>query len=113
LAPRQLPSESQIDKQAAEDGDAWSDADLAEAEPVYPPPSPEEFKALRLQLKLGQRELARLLGLSFGAAVRARYPPSIRARSGPAARCYKRSSRGYAGAEAPNGALTTLERTRH
>jgi len=42
LAARRPPSESQIERQAAEDGDAWSDADLAEAQAVYPPPSPED-----------------------------------------------------------------------
>ncbi len=83
LAARRLPSERQIDNQAAEDGDAWSDADLAEAEPVYPPPSPEEVKALRKRLRIDQRKLAQLLGLSFEEVQQ--YEQGIRRPSGPEA----------------------------
>src|SRR5690242_5422090 len=36
------PSEEKIEAQGAEDGDTWIDAELAELELVYPPPSPEQ-----------------------------------------------------------------------
>ena len=83
VAGRQPPNESQIERQAAEDGDAWSDADLAEAEAVYPPPSPEEFKALRKRLRIDQRKLAQLLGLSFEEVQQ--YEQGVRRPSGPEA----------------------------
>jgi hypothetical protein len=38
LAARPQPSEEEIEAQATEDGDAWTDEELAHAEPVYPPP---------------------------------------------------------------------------
>jgi hypothetical protein len=41
LAARPRPTEEEIEAQAAEDGDAWTDEELADAEPVYPPPSPD------------------------------------------------------------------------
>jgi hypothetical protein len=41
LTARPRPSEEEIEAQAAEDDDAWTDAELAEAELVYPPPSAE------------------------------------------------------------------------
>ena len=83
LAARRPPSESQIERQAAEDGDAWSDADLAEAQAVYPPPSPEEVKALRKRLRIDQRKLAQLLGLSFEEVQQ--YEQGVRHPSGPEA----------------------------
>jgi hypothetical protein len=46
------PTEEEIEAQAAEDGDAWTDEELADAEPVYPPPSPEQVRALRAKLGL-------------------------------------------------------------
>jgi putative transcriptional regulator len=83
VAGRQSPNESQIERQAVEDGDAWSDADLAEAQAVYPPPSPEEFKALRKRLRIDQRKLAQLLGVSFKEMQQ--YEQGIRRPSGPEA----------------------------
>lgn len=47
LAARPRPSEKEIKAQASPDGDAWTDDELAEVEPVLPPPSPEEVRALR------------------------------------------------------------------
>jgi hypothetical protein len=36
LATRPRPSEAEIEAQAVEDRDAWTDEELADAEPVYP-----------------------------------------------------------------------------
>ena len=41
LTAKPPPSEQEIEAQAAEDNDAWTDQNLAEAELIYPPPSPE------------------------------------------------------------------------
>jgi hypothetical protein len=52
LATRPRLSEDEIDAQAIEDGDAWTDVELADAEPVDPPPSPGQVRALRARLGL-------------------------------------------------------------
>jgi hypothetical protein len=52
LATRRRPSEEEIEAQAIEDGDAWTDEELADAETVYPPPSPDQVRALRARLGL-------------------------------------------------------------
>jgi hypothetical protein len=44
LATRPRPTEEGIEVQAFEDGDAWTDEELAHAEPVHPPPSSEQFR---------------------------------------------------------------------
>ena len=54
LAGRPRPSEDEIEAQAIEDGDAWADEELAGAAPVYPPPSPDQVRALRAKLGLTQ-----------------------------------------------------------
>jgi putative transcriptional regulator len=83
LAARQPPSEAEIDAQAAEDADAWSDADLAAAEVIYPPPSAEQVRALRARLGLSQGQFARRFGLSLDAVQQ--YEQGRRRPSGPAA----------------------------
>jgi len=65
LATRSRPSEDEIEAQAAEDGDAWADEELAEAEPIYPPPSPQRLRALRARLGLTQAQFARRFGFSL------------------------------------------------
>jgi hypothetical protein len=40
LAMQPRPSEEEIEAQAVEDGDAWTDEELAEAKPIYPLPTP-------------------------------------------------------------------------
>jgi hypothetical protein len=50
LVTRPRLSEEEIDAQAIEDGDAWTDEELADAEAVYPPPSPDQVRALRARL---------------------------------------------------------------
>jgi DNA-binding transcriptional regulator YiaG len=65
LATRARPSEEEIEAQAVEDGDAWTDEELAEAEPVHPPPSPAQVRALRKRLGLSQAQFARRFGFTL------------------------------------------------
>jgi hypothetical protein len=44
LAARPRPTEEEIDAQAAEDGDAWTGAELAEAQPVIRRPRRSGFE---------------------------------------------------------------------
>ena len=82
LAARPRPSDEEIEAQAAEDGDAWSDGDLAEAELVYPPPSPEQVRALRARLGLSQSQFARRFGFTVDTVQQ--YEQGRRRPSGPA-----------------------------
>src|ERR1700751_1208567 len=65
LAAQPRPSEEEIEVQATEDGDAWTDEELADAEAVYPPPSPEGLQALRARLGLTQAQFARRFGFAL------------------------------------------------
>lgn len=82
LAVRPRPSEAEIDRQAAEDGDAWTEQDLANAVLVYPPPTPEQVKALRGRLGLSQVKFARRLGFTVDTVQQ--YEQGRRVPSGPA-----------------------------
>src|SRR4051812_1420852 len=82
LATRPRLSEAEIDAQVAEDGGAWTDEELADAEPVYPPPSPDEVRALRARLGLTQAQFARRFG--FTPDTVQQYEQGRRRRSGPA-----------------------------
>ena len=82
LAARPQPSEEQIEQLAAEDGDAWTDKELAEAVPVYPPPKPEEVRALRARLELSQTQFALMFGFSVDTVQQ--YEQGRRVPSGPA-----------------------------
>jgi putative transcriptional regulator len=82
LAARPLPSEAEIVRQAAADGDAWTDADIAEATAVYPPPSAAEVRALRARLGLSQAAFARRFG--FTVDTLRQYEQGRRSPSGPA-----------------------------
>ena len=61
MAARPRPSE-EIEAQAVEYGDAW---ELADTEPVYPPPSPDQVRALRAKLELIQAQFARRFGFTL------------------------------------------------
>jgi putative transcriptional regulator len=87
LAARRPPTEQEIEAQAAEDGDAWSDAEVAEAEAAYPPPSPEQVRAVRTRLGLSQARFARLLGLDRDAIQK--YEQGHRQPSGPEAKLFR------------------------
>ena len=82
LASRPRPSEEQIEAQAAEDRDAWTDEELAEAEPVHNPPSAEEVRALRAKLGLSQAQFARRFGFTLDTVQQ--YEQGRRRPSGPA-----------------------------
>lgn len=82
LAARPQPSEEQIDRWAAEDDDVRTDKQLAEAVPVYPPPKPEEVRALRTRLELSQTQFALMFGFSVDTVQQ--YEQGRRVPSGPA-----------------------------
>lgn len=76
-------SEAQIDAWAAEDGDAWTNADFASARVVFPPPSAAEVRALRERLSLSQTQFANRFG--FRVETIQQYEQGRRTPSGPAA----------------------------
>jgi putative transcriptional regulator len=82
LATRPRLSEEEIDAQVAEDGDAWTDEELADAESVYPPPSPDQVRALRARLGLTQVQFARRFGFTLDTVQQ--YEQGRRRPSGPA-----------------------------
>jgi len=82
LATRPRPTEEEIEAQASEDGDAWTDEELANAEPVHPPPSPEQVRALRAKLGLTQAQFARRFGFTLDTVQQ--YEQGRRRPSGPA-----------------------------
>jgi len=83
LAARPRPSEDEIEAQVAEDGDAWTNEELAAADPIYPPPSPERLRALRAGLGLTQAQFARRFGFSLDTVQQ--YEQGRGRSSGPAA----------------------------
>ena len=83
LAKRRAPTEAEIEAQATEDGDAWTDEELAGAEAVWPSPSPTEVRALRQRLGLSQARFARRFGFSVDAVQQ--YEQGRRKPTGPAA----------------------------
>jgi DNA-binding transcriptional regulator YiaG len=82
LAARPQPSEEEIVRWAEEDGGAMTDQELAEAVPVYPPPKPEDVRALRARLELSQTQFALMFG--FGVDTLQQYEQGRRVPSGPA-----------------------------
>jgi DNA-binding transcriptional regulator YiaG len=59
-----------------------TDKELAKAVPVYPPPKPEEVRALRARLELSQTQFALIFGFSVGTVQQ--YEQGRRVPSGPA-----------------------------
>ena len=82
LAMRPRPDEQEIEAQAAEDGDAWTEEELAEAELSYPPPAPAQVRALRAKLGLSQAQFARRFGFTLDTVQQ--YEQGRRRPSGPA-----------------------------
>jgi putative transcriptional regulator len=82
FATQPRPTEEEIEAQAIEDADAWTDEELAEAEPVYPPPSPDRVRALRARLGLTQAQFARRFGFTLDTVQQ--YEQGRRRPSGPA-----------------------------
>ena len=110
LAARPQPSEEEIERQAAEDGDAWTDEELANAVPVYPPPKPDEIRALRTRIGLSQSQFALMFGFNVDTwqQYRAGTPRPIRTRVHPVAR-HRERARGRA-TRARSTSCTTLRR---
>lgn len=67
LAALPEPTEEEIEAQAAEDGNAWTDEDIANAVLVLPPPTPEQVRALRARLGLSQQQFASRFGFTVDA----------------------------------------------
>jgi putative transcriptional regulator len=76
-------TEEQIDAWAAEDGDAWTDEELAAAIRVRPVPTAERVRALRKKLGLSQAQFAHRFRFSVDAIKQ--YEQGRRVPSGPAA----------------------------
>jgi len=83
LAAARPRSEAEIAAEAAQDGDAWSEADVAQAVPSWPPPTPAEVRALRVRLGLSQVQFARRFGFTLDTL--RQYEQGRRTPSGPAA----------------------------
>ncbi len=82
LAARPEPTEAEIDRQAAEDGNAWTDEELATAVVVYPPPTAAQVRALRARLGLSQTQFGRRFGFTVDTVQQ--YEQGRRVPSGPA-----------------------------
>jgi putative transcriptional regulator len=82
LAPRRHPSDEEIERQALQDGDAWTDQELSEAEAISPPHTPEQVRALRARLGLSQAQFARRFGFTLDTVQQ--YEQGRRRPSGPA-----------------------------
>ena len=82
LAARRHPNDEEIERQAIQDGDAWTDQELSEAEAISPLHTPEQVRALRARLGLSQAQFARRFG--FTLATVQQYVQGRRRPSGPA-----------------------------
>jgi len=82
LAARPEPTEAEIDRQAAEDGNAWTEEDVARAIVVYPPPTAEQVRALRARMGLSQAQFAHRFGFTVDTVQQ--YEQGRRVPSGPA-----------------------------
>jgi putative transcriptional regulator len=82
LAAARVRTEAEIDAEAAEDGDAWTEEDFARAIVVYPPPTAEQVRALRGRLGLSQAEFAHRFGFTVDTIQQ--YEQGRRTPSGPA-----------------------------
>jgi putative transcriptional regulator len=76
------PSEEEIERQAAEDDNAWTEAEVATAVPVYPPPTAAQVRELRSRLGLSQAQFARRFGFTIDTVQQ--YEQGRRIPSGPA-----------------------------
>jgi putative transcriptional regulator len=82
LAARPEPTEAEIDRQVEEDGDAWTEEELASAIVVYPPPTAEQVRAMRARLGLSQAQFAHRFGFTVDTVQQ--YEQGRRRPSGPA-----------------------------
>lgn len=104
-------TEAEIDAEAAEDGNAWTEADVARAIAVYPPPTAEQVRALRSRLGLSQAAFAQRFGCTVDTLQHAEQGRRIFVRTGrdPAARD---RSRPRGGDPRPRAALRASRRKR-
>ena len=82
LAAARVRTEAEIDAEAAEDGNAWTEEDVAQAIRVYPPPKAEQVRALRARLGMSQSQFAHRFG--FTVDTLQQYEQGRRTPSGPA-----------------------------
>jgi len=82
LAASRPRTEAEIDAEAAADGNAWTDEDVAEAVRVSPPPTAEQMRALRGRLGLSQAKFAHRFGFTVDTVQQ--YEQGRRTPSGPA-----------------------------
>ena len=82
LAASRKRTEAEIEAEAAEDGNASTDEELAGAVPVYPPPTPDQVRAMRKGLGLSQAQFGRMFGLTIDTLQQ--YEQGRRVPSGPA-----------------------------
>jgi putative transcriptional regulator len=108
LAERPQPSEDEIEAQAIEDGDAWADEELAGAEPIYPPLSPDQVRALRARLGLTQEQFARRFGFTLDTVQQ--YEQGRRRPSGPASTLLRSSKPIQKRSSVPSGCARPAER---
>jgi putative transcriptional regulator len=76
-------TDEQIEAWADEDGGTLTGEQLARMRSVYPPPKPDELRALRARLSLSQRQFADRFGFTVDAIQQ--YEQGRRRPSGPAA----------------------------
>ncbi|MBV9748465.1 MAG: helix-turn-helix domain-containing protein [Acetobacteraceae bacterium] len=82
LAASRVRTEEEIEAEAAEDGGAWTDEELATAVVVYPPPTAAQVRALRARLGLSQAQFAQQFGFTVDTVQQ--YEQGRRVPSGPA-----------------------------
>lgn len=82
LAAARVRTEAEIDAEAAEDGNAWTEEDVAQAIRVYPPPKAEQVRALRARLGMSQSQFAHRFGFTLDTLQQ--YEQGRRTPSGPA-----------------------------
>lgn len=83
LAGARVRTEAEIEAEAAEDGNAWTEQDVARAVVVDPPPTAAQVRALRDRLGLSQAQFAHRFG--FAVDTVQQYEQGRRTPSGPAA----------------------------
>lgn len=75
-------TEAEIDAMAAQEGDAWTDTELATAVKVLPQPTAAQVRALRSRLGLSQAQFALRFGFTVDTVQQ--YEQGRRTLSGPA-----------------------------
>jgi DNA-binding transcriptional regulator YiaG len=82
LAAARVRTEEEIEAEAIEDDSVLTDEDLEAMVPAYPPPQPEEIRAMRTKLGLSQSQFALMFG--FNVDTWQQYEQGRRVPRGPA-----------------------------